>query len=111
MRAGGIPRRLWIDEPITTQDETGGEVITWEPIGQVWAAIEPVRGREALIAGANLSIMDTKIRIRWSPTVDRVTSKWRGRYGDTVYDIVSVAHLKTGRREIELLCKSGANDG
>lgn len=111
MRAGGIPRRLWIDEPVVTQDETGGEVVTWTPIGPLWASIEPVRGREALIAGANLAIMDTKIRMRWSPQADRITSKWRARYGDTIYDIVSVAHLKTARREIELMCKSGASEG
>lgn len=111
MRAGGLNRRLTIEEPVVTQGTTGEEVTTWTALGTVWARIEPIRGREAMIAGANLSIMDTRIRIRWSPDVAAVTSKWRARYGDTVYDIVSAAHLATGRREIELLCKSGANDG
>lgn len=111
MRAGVINRRLTIEEPIVTQDETGGEVITWEPLGVVWAAIEPVRGREALIAGANLAILDTKIRIRWNEQTDAINTKWRFRYRETIYDIVSVAHLKIGRREIECMCKSGANEG
>jgi len=111
MRAGVINRRLFLDEPVTTQNEFGEEIITWVPHGPVWTAIEPVRGREALIAGANLSIMDTKLRIRWSPNVDAVNTKWRGRYKDTIYDLVSVAHVRTGRREIEIMARSGSNEG
>lgn len=111
MRAGVINRRLQVDEPVTTQNEFGEEVITWVPHGPIWAQVEPVRGREALISGANLAIMDTKIRIRWSPDTDAINEKWRLSYRETIYDIVSVAHVRLGRREIEILAKSGANAG
>jgi SPP1 family predicted phage head-tail adaptor len=111
MRAGALKRQVWLDEPTTSQNETGEEVVTFTPFAQVPASINPLRGREALIAGANLSIMDTKIVIRWSPQTAVVTSKWRARYGSTVYDVVSASNVKTDRREIELLCKSGASNG
>ncbi len=110
MRAGTLTRRLLLERPEVTQNETGEEEIEWIPLGSVWAAIQPIRGREALIAGANLSIMDTKITIRWSETVDAVNEKWRASYRGTIFNIVSVSHLKLDRREIELLCRSGASD-
>jgi SPP1 family predicted phage head-tail adaptor len=105
-----LTRRLLLERPEVSQNETGEEETTWIPLGSVWATIEPVRGREALIAGANLAIMDTKIHIRWSEAVDAITEKWRASYRGTIYNIVSVAHLKIGRREIELLCRSGASE-
>lgn len=111
MRAGLLTRRLALEEPVATQNATGEEIITWTLLSEVWATIEPIRGREALLAGAALAIMDTKIRIRWSPDVDVITEKWRARYRDTIYNIVSVVHIRIGRREIELLCRSGSNEG
>ena len=111
MRAGTINRRVAIDEPVVTRDETGGEAIDWVEYATVWAQIEPLRGREALINGANVAQMDTRIRIRWSEHVDVVAPKWRLRWGQTIYDVVSLSHILTGRRQIELLCKSGTNEG
>lgn len=111
MRAGAINRRIYIDEPVTTQDATGDEVVTWTEFAQVWAAIEPIRGREALVNSASLAMMDTRITVRWSPEVDEVNPEWRLRYKETIYDIVSLAHIRTGKRTIEMLCKSGANNG
>ena len=111
MRAGLLTRRLALEEPVVSQNETGEEETVWAPLGEVWATIEPIRGREALLAGVNLATMDTKITIRWSPDVDAVTTKWRASYRDTIYDIVSVAHKNLGRRQIELLCRSGSNEG
>lgn len=111
MRAGTINRRLTVEAPEATQNETGEEIISWTLVGTVWAQMEPLRSREALISGTNLAIADTKIRIRWSPTMGAVNEKWRALYRNTVYNIVSVAHLNIGKREIELLCKSGSNEG
>lgn len=111
MRAGALNRRVAVDEPLVTQGLDGGEVITWQNVTTVSASIEPIRGREALIAGANLAIMDTRIRMRWSPTVDRMTAKWRLRIHDRVYDVVSVVEIREGRRELEIMGKSGANNG
>jgi SPP1 family predicted phage head-tail adaptor len=111
MLAGRQNRRIQVDEPIRTQNETGEDVRTFSEFATIWASIEPVRGREALLAGVNLSQMDTKIRTRWSSAMDQVTTEWRFRYKTTVYDILSVAHLMTRKREIEFICKSGTNEG
>jgi SPP1 family predicted phage head-tail adaptor len=112
MRAGALNRRLSIDQPVISQNETGEEIINWSERAVVWASIEPIRGKEALIAGANLASMDTKIRFRWSRTVDELlSSKWRMRYKGTIYDVVSLVQIATGKREVEVLAKSGTNYG
>lgn len=111
MNAGKLNRRIAVDEPVITQGDSGEQVTTWEEFAEVWGAIEPVRGREALVNSVNLSQMDTKIRLRWTPQLDVMTTEWRLRYKGLLYDIVSIVHVMTGKRELEVLCKSGANQG
>jgi len=111
MRAGLLNRRLAVDQPVMEQQDNGEQVNTFEEFATVWARISPVRGREALINGANVADLDTKILVRRSPQLDTVTAEWRLRYKTTIYDIVSIAHAKIGFRQIEFLCKSGVNDG
>lgn len=111
MRAGALNRRIWVDEPVVTQSDAGELVTDFVPRGKIWGSIEPLRAKEALVNAVNLAQMDTKIRLRWSPSIDAMTSEWRLRYKSLIYDVVSVAHLATGRRELEVLCKSGTNQG
>lgn len=111
MRAGELNRRLSLDQPVTSQNDTGEEVTAWAERAKVWAEIHPLRGRESLIAGVNLALMDTRIRMRWTPAADNIGPKWRLRYKSITYDIVQVAHVDMGRREIEIMAKSGANLG
>lgn len=111
MNAGKLNRRIWVDEPVTTQSASGEQVGTFEPFAEVWGSIEPIRGREALVNTVNLSQMDTRIRLRWTPQLDAMTTEWRLRYKELIYDIVSIAHVAMGRRELEVMCKSGTNQG
>jgi SPP1 family predicted phage head-tail adaptor len=111
MRAGLIKKRVQIDEPLTVQNTTGEEITTWSEVATVWASIEPIRGREALLNGLNAAQMDTRIRCRWSPDLDEMDTEWRIRYKEQVFDLISIAHIMTGRRELEILAKSGTNLG
>lgn len=111
MRAGLTKKRVALDEPVTTQNATGEEVTAWSEVATVWASIEPIRGREALLNGLNAAQMDTRLRMRWSTALDAMNSEWRIRYKETVYNVVSIAHVMTGRRELEILAKSGTNLG
>lgn len=111
MRAGRLRHRLLIDEPQVSQDYSGDEIVTWTPYAEVYADIQPVTGREAFRADQILAEMDTRITVRWSSHIDRVTAKWRLRFKNEIYNIVSVAHKGMRNREVEFLCKSGLNDG
>lgn len=111
MNAGKLRHRLLLEEPIATQDDTGGEVINWSVFGTVSSDIEPLRGREQLIANQSLAPFDTRIRIRWSPAVERVTAKWRGTHRGTIYNFESISETDMARREIVIMAQSGLNDG
>jgi SPP1 family predicted phage head-tail adaptor len=111
MNAGKLNRRIAVDEQIVTQADSGELSVTFEPFATVWGSIEPLLGREALINSVNVAQMDTRIRLRWTPQLDAMTTEWRLRYKGLIYDIVSIAHVMTGRRELEVLCKSGTNQG
>jgi SPP1 family predicted phage head-tail adaptor len=111
MQAGKLDKRLDIEQPITVQDAAGSPVITWLPIGTVWASIMPIKGREALTGNQILPIMDTRIKIRQHPLLASMNEKWRVTYNGVIYNIVSMAHTNLGNREIEIMCVSGANNG
>ena len=110
MKAGKLDKRLDIQQPVTVQSDNGSPVITWLPFGTVWASIEPIKGREALTSNQILGTMDTRIRIRQHPLLNAMTAKWRLSYDTTIYNIVSIAHVNLGMREIEIMCTSGASD-
>lgn len=112
MRAGQLHHRVAFDAPVDSQDEAGGVTTGWSvtPI-VVWGAVEPLTGRELLLAGELASSMDTRIRVRWSPALAAMTPKWRAREGGRTYDVVSVADVRTAHREIEIMARSGLNNG
>lgn len=112
MRAGELRHRINIDQPVTSQDETGEEIVTFTEMGTVWGAIEPLNGREALIANQLNAEIDTRIRVRWSPLTDQITAKWRLRHRDTVFNIKQPpAQVNMEQREIHIICETGLNNG
>lgn len=111
MNAGKLRHRIVLDEPIVTPDDAGGEIVDWRPFYRVWASVEPLKGREQLLSEQILAEMDTRIRIRWSPSVDAITAQWRARHQNVIYNFKSVARVDYGRREIEIMAASGTNDG
>jgi SPP1 family predicted phage head-tail adaptor len=108
MRAGTLRHVVVCDEP-TLND--AGEITGFVPAFSQRASIEPLRGREQLHANQIIADMDTLICVRWSPRTDSIRPTWRLRHGDTVYNISSLAHINMGKREIEIVCKSGLNNG
>lgn len=111
MKAGAIRHRVVVEEPILSQNATGEEEVSWALVGKVWAAVEPLKGRERLQAAQINAAMDTRIRIRWSEAMDRMNATWRLTHRAVVYNIVSIAHLNMARREIEIMATSGVNLG
>ena len=111
IQAQKFKKRLSVDRPMPSQNETGEEIIGWHHVGDISAHIEPLSGREALLMNVNLAVEDTRIRVRWSPGLDQMTEKWRLRRRTHYYDIKSIAHIELDQREIEILAKSGTNTG
>lgn len=112
MEAGPLRHRVRFERAVDTQDQTTGEPVrSWSAIGDVWARVEPLRGREALIDGGVRDEMDTRIVTRYSPTLAAIVPKDRALFAGIPYNIVSAAHVDMAQRRIEFLCRSGVSDG
>jgi SPP1 family predicted phage head-tail adaptor len=52
MKPGDLNKRITIQKPITTTNERGFEIETWEDFKTVWAAVSNLHGREYYAAAA-----------------------------------------------------------
>lgn len=111
MNPGRLRHRVTFDQPVVGQSSSGAQTITFTPYCDVWASVEPLRGKETLQAGQVAADMDTRIRVRWSSETDCITPKWRARFNGIIYDIKQVSQVAFANREIELMCQSGLNQG
>ena len=106
MRAGRLRQRVTIQDKSVTQNTYGEEVITWDDVDTVWAAVEPLRGREFLDGKQITAEVSTRIRIRHR---SGITPEMRVEFGSIVYDIHSIIHIEEREREIHLMCQEIIN--
>ena len=102
MRAGNLRQRVTIKSKSATQDAYGDEVITWVSWATVWAAVEPLQGREFMAAKQITAEVTTRIRIRYRRGI---LPEWRVTFGSINYDILSIIHIEEREREIHLMCQ------
>jgi SPP1 family predicted phage head-tail adaptor len=107
MRAGTLRHRVTIETQAKSQYSTGSIVASWSSFDSVWAAIEPLSGREFFSASQVQSEVNTRIRIRY---LDGVTPKMRVVHDSDYYDVHAVLpNSSGGKREMHLMCiKRGA---
>lgn len=101
MRTGTLRHRVELQERVDTQDGTGQAVPTWRTYATVWAAIEPLSGRELIAAKQAQSQATTKMRLRF---VDGVGTTDRAVFGSRTYAINSVINPDERNRELHLMC-------
>lgn len=104
MRAGDLDNRITIQEKApTTQNQYGEEVPSWSDVITVWAAIEPLKGREYLESKLAAAEVTTRIRMRYQPGVD-ITPAMRVSWSSRVFEIVDVINPKMANKELQLMC-------
>ena len=102
MKAGQLNQRVTIERLTETEDKYGDSTSEWVTAATVWAAVEPLVGREFMAAMQAQASVSTRIRMRYRPGVtpaDRVTHEGR------VYGIESVIDVRAGHRELVLMCR------
>lgn len=102
MRAGRLNRRIQIQSYTETQDSLGEITQAWSTTATVWAAIEPLNGREYLEARAINEETRVRFRIRYRSGLDsdmRIVDPLTS----LVYDIESIIHDQHGKREIVIM--------
>lgn len=61
---GDLRHRLTLEAADEVEDGAGGVTRTWQPLGQVWAAIEPLSLNDALRADKRLGVLTHRVRLR-----------------------------------------------
>lgn len=104
MRAGRLRHRIVLQSPTRTRDSTGGFTTTWTNEATVWAAIEPLSGREFFEIKQIQAETSVRVIIRHR---DGITTDWRISHGGKFYDITGVINESERDRMITLFCSEG----
>ena len=83
-------------DPVCRDDSAWGNVAT------VWAAIDPISGREFYAAEQSQSEVTHKIRCRFRPGY---TTDMRILYGERKFKIISILNWEERRESLLIMCK------
>lgn len=116
MRSGPLRHRVTIQRRVESQNPDGGIVWSWVDHATVWAAIEPIMGREYFDAAQVHSEVSVRIRMRYRSDMH---TTMRIRHGDDTgsptmfayYEILSIAVPRTEFRETVLMCSQSNAEG
>lgn len=99
---GDLRHQIVIQSKDLRQDSFGAETPTWSTFATVWAAVEPLRGREYLEAKHLQAEVDVRFRIRYR---DGLLPSMRISYDGRLFDIMDIIHVKEHNRELQLMAK------
>lgn len=116
MRAGALRHRITIQRRVETQGTTGEVAWTWSDVADVYAAIEPISGREFFAAGQMQAPVDVRVRVRYRTGITekmRVVfiREWESPRRVDYFDIVAVLNRGMQDRELHLMCKARSAEG
>lgn len=99
MRAGKLRHTVELQRPVTTLDDAGQEVLTWETFKKLKAEIKPTAGSEAWNANTVEAFESRTIRIRYTPNL---TTQHRIRVCTTgkIYSIRAILNWEERNREL-----------
>jgi SPP1 family predicted phage head-tail adaptor len=102
MEAGALRNRVSIEAPPTDQDTSGAPTGPWSLVTMLWAAIEPLQGREYYEASQHPSAVDHRIRVRYTAGI---APAMRVRLGERLFDIEAVIDVGERREQLHLMAK------
>lgn len=100
MNAGKLNKRIILQTPTVSTDSELNVSNSWGTFKTVWAAVEPLMGREYLLANSTVPNVSTRFRIRY---VAGITTAMRISYGSKFYNITTVIDVNEEHRELILM--------
>jgi SPP1 family predicted phage head-tail adaptor len=101
IRPGELRERVTVQVASGTTNALGETVLAWSDSSAVWASVEGVSAREALLAGQQETTISHRVRLRYLPGLNQqMRLSWRGR----TLDIVSLLE-HNNRSEHEAVCQ------
>jgi SPP1 family predicted phage head-tail adaptor len=105
VQAGRLRKRLDLETPNTAKDSFGGTPLEpWAPITTMWGSVEPLSGRELLLAQQVQAEVTHRVRVRYVAT-HVPTAVMRFTLGARHFQILSGINVDERNRELELMCK------
>ena len=102
--SGALDQRIRLQSLSGGVDEIGQPLPdNWVDVAEVWAQVAPLVGREFIAASSVQSEVTARIRLRYRPGI---TSAMRVLHGPDVYGITATIHVKSAKRELQLMCKA-----
>jgi SPP1 family predicted phage head-tail adaptor len=102
MKTTNLRNRITLQQKLITKDPEGIPMETWQDIVTIWAAVEPLRGREyfqaATVQSQNMIRFTTRYR-------KGITSEMRILYDSKSYDIQSIIDVNGRHQQLELMAK------
>lgn len=108
---GILNKRITIQQLVAgfpAVDSLGEPQTTWTDLAEVWAAVEPLQGREFWAQQQVQAKITIRVRIRYLSTV---TAGMRIVYGSRILDIHVPIDPKEKHEELQLMCSEGVTNG
>lgn len=102
MKIGKLRHRAILQRKEITQDELKQQTETWVDFAYIWAAIQPLAGREYFSARQENAEVTTRITIRY---LKDVKPDMRVMFNEKVYEILSVINQDERNISLVLMCK------
>jgi len=95
-----LTHELILEAPERTMDTGGGQNVTWQSVGTLWADVESMSAREPVSGGRESSRVTHRITIRNAPSTSprRPSAECRFRSGQRIFSIRGVAHADPQRK-------------
>jgi SPP1 family predicted phage head-tail adaptor len=107
MNIGKLRHKVTIHNLIETQSTITGEMVqSWSTGASVWAAIEPLQGRELWQIQQFQAKVDTRITVRYSNDSTAITAKSMLTHstGDQDYFVESIINPDERNVELQMMC-------
>ena len=101
MNAGDLRHRITIQQNTPSQNSHGEPVASWSTLATVWAAVEPLTGREFFTTEQVQSELSVRFRIRHRTGI---TPLMRISWDSRTFTIENVIRVQENKREIHLMC-------
>lgn len=102
MRAGRLRHRVTIQSVTTNTDSYGQPIESWSTFAEVWAAVEPLTGREYFQAQQLQAEVTYRVRIRY---LTGVLPTMRVLHDSRTFEVQAVINLDERNRELHLMCR------
>ncbi len=99
---GELTHRLRLERPVHAAEAGGGTTVTWSLVAELWGAIRPVTGSEAVAADRLESHTACEVWIRHR---EGVTADMRFVLGRRVLDVKAVVESAGRKRYLRCLCE------